>query len=67
MASVTGDHHLKACLAKANQRLSLSGSFAQILMNLDPSGSRILLANGDKADEKENTSLFLPWRKGSIL
>lgn len=50
VASVTGDHHLKACLAKANQHLSLSGSFAQILMNLDPSGSRILLANGDKAE-----------------
>lgn len=50
VVSVIGDHHLKPALAKADQRLSLSGSFAQIQMNLDLSGSRIFLANGDDAE-----------------
>ncbi|CAN0026761.1 unnamed protein product [Bubo scandiacus] len=50
VVSVIGDYCLKASLAKTDQRLSLSDSFAQSWMNLKPSGRRIFLVNVDNAE-----------------
>jgi len=47
---IIGDHHLKASLAKADQSLSLSGSFAQSWMNLKPAGRKVFLVNVDNAE-----------------
>lgn len=48
VVSVIRDHRLKASLAKTHQSLSLSDSFAQSRMNLEPSGRRDFLVSVQK-------------------
>lgn len=50
VVSIIGDHRLKSSLAKTDQSLSLSDSFAQSQMNLETSGRRVFLVNADNAE-----------------
>ena len=50
VVSIIGDHRLKTSLAKTDQSLSLSDSFAQIWMNSELSGRRVFLVNVDYAE-----------------
>lgn len=50
VVSITGDHCLKASLAKVDQSLSLSDSFSQSWINLELSGRRVFLVSVGNAE-----------------